>query len=105
MLGVVTFSAFTVTTRNSTLFADAVAASDVNLLSQSWEFLWWAERFTSKPDNPRNRVRLFILLSVFSAANLIFAVNVQVIKHLSKKWSSYCRCCNSYWWFSFTQGV
>jgi len=35
MLGVVTFSAFTITTRNSTLFADVVAASNVNLLSQS----------------------------------------------------------------------
>jgi len=53
----------------------------------------------------RIRVSLFILLGIFSAVNLIFAVNVQEIKHPSKKWSSYCRCCNSYWWFSFTQGV
>ena len=52
----------------------------------------------------RIRVSLFILLGIFSAVNLIFAVNVQEIKHPSKKCSC-SRCCNSCWWFSFTQGV
>ena len=85
-MGVVALSAFTVTTRNSRKFADAIAE------------YWRCETAGVNPENSCDRLRdlfqplanpgltsaSYILLGIFPAVNLVFAVNVREIKQKFK---------------------
>jgi len=85
---VVAFSAFTVTTRNGTLFAAAIAeywqCESAGLNSEnSCDGL----RDSLRPlANPGLTSASYILLGIFPAVNLIFAVNVKEIKKKVKTW-------------------
>ena len=88
LLGVVAFSAFTVTTRNGTLFATAIAAywrcESAGLNSEnSCDGLRDSLRQLT---NPGLASASYILLGIFPAVNLIFAVNVKEIKQKFKTW-------------------
>ena len=88
VLGVIALTAFTITTRNGTQFADAVAD------------YWRCEIAGVDPENSCDGLRTsfqqlsypgltsasYILLGIFPAINLIFAVNVTEIKQKFKTW-------------------
>jgi len=118
LLGVIVLTTFTITTQNATLLADAVAD------------YWQCEITGVEPENSCDRLRdllealtypgltavSYILLGIFPAVNLIFAVNIEEIKQKFMTWccratkfhsieeqsstSSYCNC-----YFNFTQGI
>ena len=89
LLGVIALTSFTVATRNGTLFANAVAD------------YWRCEIAGVDPENSCDRLRdsfeeltypgltsiSYILLGIFPAVNLIFAVN---IKELKQKFNTWC---------------
>ena len=86
LLGVVALSGFTVTTRNGTLFANAIAAywrcESAGLNSEnSCDGLRDSLRQLA---NPGLTSASYILLGIFPAVNLIFAVNVKEIKQKFK---------------------
>jgi len=85
---VVAFSAFTVNTRNGTLFAAAIAeywrCESAGLNSEnSCDGLRDSLRQLT---NPGLTSASYILLGIFPAVNLIFAVNVKEIKQKFKTW-------------------
>ena len=87
-MGVVALTAFTITTRNGRLFAEAIAA------------YWRCETAGVNPENSCDRLKgsfqqmsnpgltsaSYILLGIFPAVNLVFAVNVREIKQKFKTW-------------------
>ena len=88
LLGVIALTAFTIFTRNSTQFSDAIAE------------YWLCESTGVNPENSCDRLResfqqlsypglsavSYVLLGIFPAVNLIFAVNVKEIKQKFKTW-------------------
>ena len=88
LLGVIALTTFTVTTRNGALFGDAVTD------------YWQCEITGLDPENSCDRLRdsfealtypgltsvSYILLGIFPAVNLIFAVNVKEIKQKFNAW-------------------
>jgi len=88
LLGVIALTTFTLTTRNGTLAADAVAD------------YWQCEITGVDPENPCDRLRdlfealtypgltsvSYFLLGIFPAVNLIFVVNIAEIKQKFRTW-------------------
>jgi len=88
LLGVIALTAFTIFTRNSTQFSDAIAE------------YWLCESTGVNPENTCDRLResfqqlsypglsavSYVLLGIFPAVNLIFAVNVKEIKQKFRTW-------------------
>jgi len=88
LLGVVAFSAFTVSTRSSTLFANTIAeywrCESAGLNSEnSCDGL---RDLLRQLGNPGLTSASYILLGIFPAVNLIFAVNVKEIKQKFRTW-------------------
>jgi len=88
LLGVIALTSFTVFTRNGALFGDAVAD------------YWQCEITGVDPENSCDRLKdsfealtypgltsvSYILLGIFPAVNLIFAVNIKEIKQKFNTW-------------------